>query len=214
TLSNIHLTVRAGETVAIVGPNGCGKTTLLGLLPRFYDPDHGAILIDGVNVRGAHLRTLRKQIGIVTQDTQLFDDTILANIAYGKKGATREEVIEAAKKAHAHRFIESLPGGYDTRIGDMGGKLSGGQRQRIAIARVILRDPQILILDEFTSQIDAESEVEIHAALREFVKGRTRPDADPGAAGPRPPAPPLAPRPAGTHEAPTGPRPGGPDPLV
>jgi ATP-binding cassette subfamily B protein/subfamily B ATP-binding cassette protein MsbA len=173
TLDGINLTVRPGETVAVVGPNGCGKTTLLGLLPRFYDPDHGAVLIDGVNVRTAHLRTLRRQIGIVTQDTQLFDDTVFANIAYGKRGATREEVAEAAKRAHAHAFIERLPDGYDTRIGDRGAMLSGGERQRIALARAIIRDPAILILDEFTSAIDPESEAEIHAALKEFVKGRT-----------------------------------------
>lgn len=173
TLSNVHLTVKAGETIAIIGLNGCGKTTLLGMLPRFYDPDHGAVLIDGVNVRTAHLRTLRKQIGIVTQDTQLFDDTVAENIGYGRKRTTREEIVEAAKKAHAHEFIESLDDKYETRIGDMGNKLSGGQRQRIALARAILRDPHVLILDEFTSAIDPTSEVEINAALKEFVKGRT-----------------------------------------
>ncbi len=173
TLSNVHLTVNAGETIAIVGSNGCGKTTLLGMLPRFFDPDHGAILIDGVNIRSAHLRTLRKCIGIVTQDTQLFDDTIAANIGYGKKRATREEIVEAAKRAHAHDFITCMESGYDTPIGDMGNRLSGGQRQRIALARAILRNPSLLILDEFTSAIDPASEVEIQAALREFVKGRT-----------------------------------------
>lgn len=174
TLDGINLTVRAGETVAVVGPNGCGKTTLLGLLPRFYDPDHGAVLIDGVNIRSAHLRSLRRRVGLVTQDTQLFDDTVAANIGYGKKGATREQVIEAAKRAHAHEFIErELGDGYDTRIGEQGRSLSGGQRQRIALARAVLRDPDLLILDEFTSQVDPHSEAEIHAALREFVKGRT-----------------------------------------
>jgi ATP-binding cassette subfamily B protein/subfamily B ATP-binding cassette protein MsbA len=172
-LNNVCLTVGAGETVAIVGGNGCGKTTLLGLLPRFYDPDYGAVLIDGVNLRTAHLRSLRKIIGLVTQDTQLFDDTVFANIAYGKKGATRDEVAEAAKKAHAHEFIEALEHGYDTNIGEMAGKLSGGQKQRIALARAILRDPAILILDEFSSAIDPTSEAEIHAALKDFVKGRT-----------------------------------------
>lgn len=171
TLDMVNLTVKAGETVAIVGPNGCGKTTLLALLPRFFDPNFGTVHVDGVNIRTAHLRSLRSQIGIVTQDTQLFDDSVLANILYGKKKATREQAIEAAKKAHAHAFIESLPDGYETPIGDMGSRLSGGQRQRIALARAILRDPSILILDEFTSQIDGESEQQIHAALREFIDG-------------------------------------------
>jgi ATP-binding cassette subfamily B protein/subfamily B ATP-binding cassette protein MsbA len=178
TLANIHLTVRAGETVAFVGPNGCGKTTLVSLLPRFLDPDSGAVLIDGVNLRTAHLRSLRRQIGIVTQDTQLFDDTVLANIAYGKKGATREDVVAAAKKAHAHGFIERLVDGYETGIGERGERLSGGQRQRVALARAMLRDPALLILDEFTSAIDPESESEIHAALKEFVKPPP-PPADP-----------------------------------
>jgi subfamily B ATP-binding cassette protein MsbA len=173
TLNNIDLMVRAGETVAVVGPNGCGKTTLLGLLPRFYDPDHGAVLVDGVNLRTANLRSLRKQIGLVTQDTVLFNDSIFANIAYGRHGATREEVEAAARKAFAHEFIVTKPAGYDEQVGDSGSQLSGGQRQRIALARAILRDPRILILDEFTSQIDAESESKIHQALKEFVKGRT-----------------------------------------
>lgn len=174
TLDLVSLTVKAGETVAVVGPNGCGKTTLLGLLPRFYDPDHGAVLVDGVNVRQAHLRTLRKRIGLVTQDTQLFDDTVFANIAYGKKGATEAEVVAAARQAHAHDFIEKeLPHGYQTMIGELAGKISGGQRQRIALARAILRNPDVLILDEFTSQVDPHSEAEIHAALKDFVKGRT-----------------------------------------
>ncbi len=171
TLDFVSLKVKAGETVAIVGPNGCGKTTLLGLLPRFFEPNFGGVFVDGVNIRTAHLRSLRRQIGLVTQDTQLFDDTVLANIIYGKKGATRDQAIEAAKKAHAHAFIEALPGGYDASIGDMGSRLSGGQRQRIALARAILRDPAILILDEFTSMIDGESEQQIHAALKEFIGG-------------------------------------------
>ncbi len=174
TLDNVCLAVKTGETIAIVGGNGCGKTTLLSLLPRFFDPDSGTVLIDGVNIRKAHLRSLRKMIGLVTQDTQLFDDTVFANIAFGKRGATREEVIEAAKKAHAHDFIlRDLEKGYETIIGEMGVKLSGGQRQRIALARAILRNPSILILDEFSSAIDPTSEAEIHEALKEFVKGRT-----------------------------------------
>jgi ATP-binding cassette subfamily B protein/subfamily B ATP-binding cassette protein MsbA len=173
TLDNVSLAVNAGETIAVVGGNGCGKTTLLSLLPRFFDPDSGAVLIDGVNLRTAHLRSLRKLLGVVTQDTQLFDDTILANIAYGKPGATREEVIEAAKKARANEFIEKKEDGYDTVIGVAGSKLSGGERQKVALARAILRDPSILILDEFTSAADPQSEADIHAAIKEFVKGRT-----------------------------------------
>jgi ATP-binding cassette subfamily B protein/subfamily B ATP-binding cassette protein MsbA len=173
TLNNIHLKVKAGETIAIVGPNGCGKSTLLGLLARFFDPDHGSILIDGVNIRTANLRSLRKQIGLVTQDTILFDGSIFSNIAYGKPNATRQEVEAAAKKAFAHEFIITKPAGYDEQVGDLGSQLSGGQKQRIALARAMLRDPRILILDEFTSQIDVESEQKIHQALNEFVEGRT-----------------------------------------
>lgn len=173
TLDNISFTVQAGETIAVVGSNGCGKTTLLALLPRFFDPDSGAVLIDGVNLRTAHLRSLRKLIGLVTQDTQLFDDTVFANIAYGKPGATRAEVIEAAKKARAHAFIEKKERGYDEPMGVAGANFSGGERQKIALARAILRDPQILILDEFTSAIDAQSEADIQETLKEFVKGRT-----------------------------------------
>ena len=173
TLDNVSFTVKAGETIAIVGGNGCGKTTLLSLLPRFFDPDSGAVLIDGVNIRTAHLRSLRKLIGVVTQDTQLFDDTVFANIAYGKRGATREQVMEAAKKARAHDFIEKKPGGYDTAMGEGVGTFSGGEKQKIALARAILRDPSILILDEFTSAADPQSEADIHAAIEEFVRGRT-----------------------------------------
>ncbi len=173
TLNNIDLYVEAGETIAFVGPNGCGKTTLLGLLPRFFDPDHGSVFVDGVNLRAANLRSLRKQIGLVTQDTVLFNDTIFANIAYGRRGATREQVEEAARRAFAHEFIVTKPAGYDEQVGDSGSQLSGGQKQRLALARAMLRDPRILILDEFTSQIDAESEGKIHQALKEFVKGRT-----------------------------------------
>ncbi|CAN5617895.1 ABC transporter ATP-binding protein [soil metagenome] len=172
TLSSVHLTVKAGETIAFVGPNGCGKTTLLGLLPRFYDPDHGSVLIDGVNLRGAGLRSLRRQVGLVTQQTVMFEDTVFNNIAYGHHEASIEAVQAAAKKAFAHEFVVTLPKGYDTIIGD-GWKPSGGQEQRLALARAILRDPSILILDEFTSQIDPESEAKIHMAIKDFVKGRT-----------------------------------------
>ncbi|MBA4189079.1 MAG: ABC transporter [Planctomycetaceae bacterium] len=174
TLSNVSFTVKAGETIAIVGGNGCGKTTLLGLLLRFYDPDHGAVLIDGVNLRTAHLRSLRKMIGLVTQDTQLFDGTVFDNIAFGKRGATREEVIEAARKSHAHDFITAKPKGYDEAMGEGAGiQFSGGEKQKIALARAILRDPSILILDEFSSAIDTASENDIHGVLKEYVKGRT-----------------------------------------
>ncbi len=172
-LSGVDLAVRHGEIIALVGKNGCGKTTLMNLLPRFYDPDHGSILIDGVDIRAAQLRSLRQQLAIVTQDTILFDDTIARNVAYGKRRATREQIEEAARQALAHEFIAKLPAGYDTRIGEAGTKLSGGQKQRIALARAILRDPSILILDEFTSQSDAESEAIVHVALRQFMKDRT-----------------------------------------
>ena len=173
-LANVHLNVRAGETIALVGPNGCGKSTLLGLLPRFYDPVMGSVLYDGVNIRTAHLRSLRRQIAVVTQDTRLFDDTILENIAYGKKDATLIDVAAAAIKADIHNFILTLPEGYHTRIGDMGSpKFSGGQQQKIALARAIIRNPSVLILDEFTSAADAESEAAIFEDLRSFVKGRT-----------------------------------------
>ncbi len=171
-LTNVHLHVRAGETVALVGKNGCGKTTLVGLLPRFYDPDHGTVLIDGVDVRKMSVRSLRKQIGMVTQKAILFDGTIFDNIAYGNRRATPAQVEEAARRANAHEFISALPHGYQTRIGE-GRKLSGGEEQRIALARAILRGPKILILDEFTSAADAESEAAIHKALREFKRDRT-----------------------------------------
>jgi ATP-binding cassette subfamily B protein/subfamily B ATP-binding cassette protein MsbA len=173
-LDNVTLEIPFGQTVAIVGPNGCGKSTLLGLLARFYDPDLGEVSVDGVNLRTARLRSLRKQLGIVSQDTVLFDDTLHANIAYGKPNATEAEVEAAARAAQAHEFIAAMPQGYQTRTGDMAAsRLSGGQKQRIALARAILRDPRLLILDEFTSQIDVESEAIIHNALRSFVKGRT-----------------------------------------
>ena len=173
TLTNINLEVKAGEVLALVGKNGCGKTTLLGLLPRFYDPDHGSILIDGLDIRGVNLRSLRSQISLVTQETILFDDTIYNNIAYGNRRARREDVEEAAQRAFAHDFIVKQSRGYDTPMGEAGSKLSGGQKQRISLARAILRDPSILILDEFTSQFDAEDEAKVHKTLREFMRGRT-----------------------------------------
>lgn len=172
-LRDVSVLVRQGEVVAFVGPNGSGKTTLLSLIPRLFDPDAGQVLIDGHDVRRFNIRSLRRQIGVVTQETVLFAGTIRGNIAYGSGGATREQVERAARRAHAHDFIAALPQGYDTPVGEQGLTLSGGQRQRIAIARAILRDPPILLLDEATSMIDADSESHIAAALAEFSRGRT-----------------------------------------
>jgi subfamily B ATP-binding cassette protein MsbA len=172
-LTGVDLAVKHGETVALVGKNGCGKSTLLGFLARFYDPDHGTVFVDGIDLRVANLRSLRKQVALVTQDTFLFDDTIANNIAYGTRRVTREQVERAAQQAKAHEIIMKQPHGYDTRVGEAGSKLSGGQRQRIALARAMLRDPSILILDEFTSAADAEAEMEVLRILRDFIKGRT-----------------------------------------
>jgi ATP-binding cassette subfamily B protein/subfamily B ATP-binding cassette protein MsbA len=173
-LKNIDLQIQAGETVAIVGPNGCGKSTLANLIPRFADPTNGFVKLDGVPLPDMRTYDVRRQIGIVTQETMLFDDTIFNNIRYGNPNATREQVIAAAKQAHAHRFIEQeLPNGYETSAGALGNCLSGGQRQRIALARAILRDPAILILDEATSQVDLESELAIQQVLEKFIRGRT-----------------------------------------
>ncbi len=173
-LQDVSLRIPFGKTVALIGPNGCGKSTLVNLVPRFFDPSHGAVTIDGVDLKQMSLSDLRQRIGLVTQETLLFDDTIMNNIRYGNSQATDEQVMEAARKAHAHRFIvEELDQGYATIVGQAGGRLSGGQRQRLALARAIIRDPEILILDEATSQIDIESEELIHLALEEFTRGRT-----------------------------------------
>lgn len=172
-LKDVGVTVRHGQTVAVVGGNGSGKTTLLSLLPRLYTPTSGSILIDGCDIASVSLRSLRKQIGLVTQDTVLFADTIFNNIAYGTRHSTQEQVIDAARRAYADEFIQNLEQGYETRVGEHGVRLSGGQKQRIAIARAILHDPAILILDEAMSQIDSDSEMKISLALREFMKNRT-----------------------------------------
>jgi subfamily B ATP-binding cassette protein MsbA len=172
-LDHVSLKVKQGEVVALVGQNGCGKSTLVSLLPRYYDPDVGDVRIDGRSLREVSLHELRDQIGIVTQDTVLFDESIRENVRYGRPGATDEEVHDAARRAHLLPIIQSLPQGFDTVVGEKGKELSGGQRQRIALARAILRNPAILILDEATSATDAESESLIHQTLQEFVKGRT-----------------------------------------
>ncbi len=173
-LREIDLSIRFGETVAIVGPSGCGKTTLANLICRFADPTAGVIRLDGIPLPELRLRDLRGQIGLVTQEPLLFDDTVMNNIRYGSPGATDDAVIKAARQAHAHHFIEEeLPDGYQTIVGPLGGQLSGGQRQRIALARAILRDPSILILDEATSQVDLESERLIQTVLERFIRGRT-----------------------------------------
>jgi subfamily B ATP-binding cassette protein MsbA len=173
TLRGVSLTVRAGQTLAIVGRSGAGKTTLVNLIPRFYDVTGGTITIDGHNVHDVTLASLRSQIGMVTQETVLFDDTIAANIAFGRPTATQDEIESAARAAHAHEFIVTLDRGYDTLIGERGQRLSGGQRQRLAIARALLRDSPMLILDEATSSLDVESEMLVQEALANLMLNRT-----------------------------------------
>jgi len=172
-LTGIDLSVSVGDVVALVGTSGSGKTTLVSLVPRFYEPTEGAILIDGQDIRDCTLRSLRQQIGIVSQDIVLFDESVAKNIAYGRMDATEDEVVQAAKAAYADEFIQRLPDGYQTVIGENGVKLSGGERQRVAIARAILRDPPILILDEATSSLDTESERIVQLALSNLLKNRT-----------------------------------------
>jgi subfamily B ATP-binding cassette protein MsbA len=172
-LRDVSFSVDAGQVIAIVGLSGAGKTTLVNLLPRFYDVTSGAVLIDGIDIRDLTLKSLREQIGIVTQETVLFDDTIARNIAYSARGASASAIEEAARAAHAHEFIQNLPDRYDTRIGERGQRLSGGQRQRLAIARALLKNSPILILDEATSSLDAESELLVQDALANLMRNRT-----------------------------------------
>ena len=173
TLDRVSFRVQAGQVVALVGLSGAGKTTLVNLIPRFYDVTDGAILIDGIDIRDVTLPSLRGQVALVTQDTVLFDDTIAANVAYGAPAAGRQDVERAARAAHAHEFVAALPDGYDTRIGERGQRLSGGQRQRLAIARAICRDCPLLLLDEATSSLDAESELLVQDALANLMRNRT-----------------------------------------
>ncbi len=171
--TGLNLNIKSGEKIAFVGPSGGGKTTLCNLIPRFYDVSDGEILLDGKNIKGYTLKSLRESIGVVQQDVYLFSGTVYENIAYGKPGATLEEVVEAAKKAGAHEFVTELKDGYDTYVGERGVKLSGGQKQRISIARVFLKNPPIIILDEATSALDNESEFAVARSLAKLSEGRT-----------------------------------------
>ena len=172
-LHDIDFRIAPGQVVALVGPSGAGKTSIANLLCRFYDPTHGSVCVDGHDLRGVQLQSLRRQVAVVLQDTFLFNATVRENLLYGKPDATEEELVAAAQAAYAHEFIKELAQGYDTEIGERGVKLSGGQRQRLALARAILADPRILILDEATSSVDAEAEYLIQQALDEVMKGRT-----------------------------------------
>ena len=172
-LRDINLRVPRGQTLAIVGRSGAGKSTLVNLIPRFYDVTGGSIVVDGHDVRHLTLESLRSQLGMVTQETVLFDDTIAANIAFGRPAASSAEIEAAARAAHAHEFIVTLDNGYDTVIGERGQRISGGQRQRLAIARALLRDSPLLILDEATSSLDAESEMLVQEALANLMLNRT-----------------------------------------
>jgi ABC-type multidrug transport system fused ATPase/permease subunit len=172
-LHDIDFHIAPGQVIALVGPSGAGKTSIANLLCRFYDPTHGRILVDGYDLCQVQLRSLRRHVAVVLQDTFLFNATVRENLLYGKPDASEQELVAAAQAAYAHEFIEQLPNGYDTEIGERGVRLSGGQRQRLALARAILADPRILILDEATSSVDAEAEYLIQQALEEVMKGRT-----------------------------------------
>jgi subfamily B ATP-binding cassette protein MsbA len=172
-LRDLELEAVVGEKVAIVGASGAGKSTLVNLIPRFYDPVEGAVLVDGTDIREVTLRSLRSLIGLVTQETILFNDTIYANIAYGRPGATKEQIVEAARAAYAHDFVTSLPKGYETMVGERGLMISGGERQRICIARAILKDAPVLILDEATSALDSEAAKIVQDALGNLLQGKT-----------------------------------------
>jgi subfamily B ATP-binding cassette protein MsbA len=172
-LDGVSIEARPGETIALVGPSGGGKSTILNLIPRFYDVQSGAVTLDGLDIRDVTLASLREQIALVTQEPFLFDDTIRANIAYARPGATQAHIEQAAQAAAAHEFIIALPQGYDTLVGELGSRLSGGQRQRIAIARAFLKNAPVLLLDEATSALDTESEARVHEALERLMAGRT-----------------------------------------
>jgi subfamily B ATP-binding cassette protein MsbA len=172
-LRGVSIRIAPGETVALVGPSGAGKTTMAALIPRFWDVQEGSISVDGIDLRELRLAELRNAVGLVPQETLLFSGSIRENIGYGRPEASEDEVVAAAKVAHAHEFIQLLPEGYDTRVGERGIKLSGGQRQRVSIARAILKDPTVLILDEATSSLDTESEALIEDALNHLLRGRT-----------------------------------------
>jgi subfamily B ATP-binding cassette protein MsbA len=172
-VSDITIDIAPGEILALVGPSGAGKSTLFNLIPRFYDPTRGVVRLDGVELQKIKLASLRANIAIVPQDTNLFSGSVYENIRYGRLGASPDEIVDAARVANAHDFIQALPQGYETLVGERGVKLSGGQRQRVAIARAILKDPRILLLDEATSALDSESEVLVQEALGRLMQGRT-----------------------------------------